>query len=75
MSEDTTAMAYEIADEHSALLPKDKKKPTPLPKLQLSILLLLQLAEPITSQCILPFITQVKLLDVNMPGMEDGADL
>ena len=31
---------------------------TPLPKLQIAILLLVQLAEPICSQCIYPFIPQ-----------------
>jgi hypothetical protein len=34
---------------------------TPLPKLQLSILLILQLAEPLTSQVIYPFINQVSV--------------
>jgi hypothetical protein len=32
---------------------------TPLPKLQIAILLLIQLAEPICSQCIYPFANQV----------------
>lgn len=32
---------------------------TPLPKLQIAVLLFFQLAEPITSQCIYPFINQV----------------
>jgi hypothetical protein len=49
-------------DEQSALLPaKNVEKLTPLSKLQISTLLLLQLAEPMTSQCILPFINQVDL--------------
>ena len=39
-----------------------EKKPNPLPKLQLAILLLLQVCEPITSQSILPYINQVRLL-------------
>lgn len=34
-------------------------KATPLPKLQLSILLMLQLAEPMTSQIIYSFVNQV----------------
>lgn len=38
---------------------KAKKKPTPLPKLQIGILMLLHLAEPITAHCIFPFIKQV----------------
>jgi hypothetical protein len=36
-----------------------ERKPTPLPKLQLSVLLILQLAEPIAATVILPFIVQV----------------
>lgn len=59
MSENTADLTNEIVDEHSTLLAQDRKKPTPLPKLQISVLLLLQLAEPITSQCILPFISEV----------------
>ena len=50
-------------DEETALLASPERKPvkapTPLPKLQIFILLLMQLAEPITSQCIYPFINQV----------------
>lgn len=52
-----------VADEHTALLlaiDKVEKPTTPLPKLQIAILLLLLLAEPMTSQCILPFINQVR---------------
>ncbi|KZP17587.1 MFS general substrate transporter [Athelia psychrophila] len=65
MSEHTTGLINEIVDEHSTLLTKETKKPTPLPKLQISVLLLCQLAEPLTSQCLLPFITQlVRELDV-----------
>lgn len=63
MAEDTVPMINDIVDEHSTLLPQPIKKPTPLPKVQISVLLLLQLAEPITSQCILPFITQVSDAD------------
>ncbi|KAH9850280.1 MFS general substrate transporter [Lenzites betulinus] len=56
-------------DEETALLApperKPAKPPTPLPKLQIFILLLMQLAEPITSQCIYPFINQlVSELDI-----------
>ncbi|KZP23803.1 MFS general substrate transporter [Athelia psychrophila] len=65
MSEHTTDLNNEIVDEHSTLLTKETKKPTPLPKLQIFVLLLCQLSEPITSQCILPFITQlIRELDV-----------
>ncbi|KAH9838448.1 MFS general substrate transporter [Rhodofomes roseus] len=56
----------ERLDETTALLPAKEPKPvTPLPRLQIGILLLLQLAEPITSQCIYPFINQlVSELDI-----------
>ena len=37
----------------------DKVTITPLPKLQIGILLLVLLAEPICSQCIYPFVNQV----------------
>ncbi|KIM86414.1 hypothetical protein PILCRDRAFT_65362 [Piloderma croceum F 1598] len=56
-----------VVDEQTALLlTRTIKKPTtPLPRLQISVLLLLQLAEPITSQCINPFINQlVRELDI-----------
>lgn len=49
-------------DEQTPLLPSSgekKERITPLPKVQLGVLMLLQLAEPITSQCIYPFINQV----------------
>ncbi|KAH7928319.1 MFS general substrate transporter [Leucogyrophana mollusca] len=45
-------------DEEAPLLPVKKAK-TPLPKVQLSILLLATLTEPISSQCIYPFINQL----------------
>ena len=38
---------------------QNKRQPNPLPKLQLAIVLLLQVCEPITSQSILPYINQV----------------
>lgn len=50
-------------DEETPLLPdqQQQKKPTPLPWAQFSILLVLQLAEPLTSQVIYPFLPQVRL--------------
>ena len=52
-------------DEETALLASPERKvlktPTPLPRLQIFILLLMQLAEPITSNCIYPFINQVRV--------------
>lgn len=53
------------ADEETALLPdnvKSKRLPTPLPKFQISIVLLLQICEPLTSQSIYPYINQVSTL-------------
>jgi hypothetical protein len=57
--------ANEIADEETPLLQPDhdgKKRPTPLPWFQFSITLLLQLAEPMTSQVIYPFAPQVSFV-------------
>ena len=53
--------AFDDDDERPLIPSEDKKEkvPTPLPKLQLAVLLFFQLAEPITSQCIYPFINQV----------------
>ncbi|KAF9525662.1 major facilitator superfamily multidrug-resistance, DHA1 sub-family [Crepidotus variabilis] len=45
-------------DEETPLL-QGKKKPTPLPWFQFSIVLFLQLAEPLTSQVIYPFTPQL----------------
>ncbi|PCH42370.1 MFS general substrate transporter [Wolfiporia cocos MD-104 SS10] len=54
-----------IENGHRGSLKAEPKPITPLPKLQIGILLLLQLAEPITSQCIYPFINQlVSELDI-----------
>ena len=57
--------SFQQPDEETALLASPERKalktPTPLPCLQIFILLLMQLAEPITSQCIYPFINQVCL--------------
>ena len=45
-----------LLDEEEGTRPR---KPTPLPMGQIAILMVLQLAEPITSHCIYPFINQV----------------
>lgn len=54
--------------EETALLrngSKQKRRPTPLPKLQIWIVIILQLCEPITSQSIYPYINQlVSELDI-----------
>lgn len=53
-------MTVTTIDEETPLLPEQqKKKPTPLPWAQFSILLVLQLAEPLTNQVIYPFLPQV----------------
>ena len=57
-------MATSPEDETRPLLSEDEgsgrpRKPTPLPMGQIAILVVLQLAEPITSHCIYPFINQV----------------
>ena len=54
--------------EEDPLLPRvqevEEQKVTPLPKLQLTILLLIQIAEPVSSQVIYPFINQVRVFFV-----------
>ena len=62
-------MNIERIDEETPLLTNDhdnnvqvlrkRETPTPLPKIQISILMLLQLCEPILSQSIYPYINQV----------------
>lgn len=60
----------QITDEETPLLgdqsqntqqTKSKKQRTPLPWRQFSILLLLQVSEPLTSQVIAPFLPQVRV--------------
>ncbi|KAH7923425.1 MFS general substrate transporter [Leucogyrophana mollusca] len=57
-----------LCDEETVLLPstpKHAKRPTPLPKAQISILMMVQFIEPVSSQCIYPFINQlVRELDI-----------
>jgi hypothetical protein len=54
-------MTATTIDEETPLLleQQNKKRQTPLPWAQFSILLVLQLAEPLTSQVIYPFLPQV----------------
>jgi hypothetical protein len=51
-------------DEETPLLQRDNapRKPTPLPKAQMFLLLLIRLAEPITSHSISPYISEVCFL-------------
>ncbi|KAF9007525.1 major facilitator superfamily domain-containing protein [Cyathus striatus] len=56
---------HTISDEETPLLSPKQRKPTPLPKLQIAIVLLLQISEPIASQSIYPYINQlVSELDI-----------
>ncbi|KAJ6468335.1 major facilitator superfamily domain-containing protein [Mycena sanguinolenta] len=57
-------------NEETALLSKPKRKKTPLPKLQLSVILLVQISEPIASQSILPYVNQL----VSELGITGGDD-
>jgi hypothetical protein len=54
------------ADEETPLLQRDnaprKPEPTPLPKAQIFLLLLIRLAEPVTSNSIVPYISEVCFL-------------
>ncbi|KAH7915289.1 MFS general substrate transporter [Hygrophoropsis aurantiaca] len=58
--------------EETPLLPSTevKKSRTPLPKLQISILLLMQLAEPISSLSIYPFINQL-IREIGITGGDE----
>jgi hypothetical protein len=62
MSSSTAPSDGTNVNERTSLLDagqQGQRKPTPLPKLQISILLLVQLLEPIASQSIYPYINQV----------------
>ncbi len=59
VSEETRPLLSDVREGRQDRDAKEKRKPTPLPKLQIGILMLLHLAEPITSNCIFPFINQV----------------
>ncbi|KAG1822959.1 major facilitator superfamily domain-containing protein [Suillus subaureus] len=63
-----------IASEITPLIPaKGLKKPkTPLPKLQIGILITLQLAEPIASTSIFPYINQL-IRELGITGGDDAA--
>lgn len=67
-------MTATTLDEETPLLPEQQKKkqPTPLPWAQFSILLILQLAEPLTSQVIYPFLPQVSYLHPTNPELTES---
>ncbi|KIK84750.1 hypothetical protein PAXRUDRAFT_152851 [Paxillus rubicundulus Ve08.2h10] len=64
----TVTVASQNHNEEEPLLPDSldvPKRPTPLPKIQIAVLLLICLIEPIASQSILPYINQlVSELDI-----------
>ncbi|KAJ7746311.1 major facilitator superfamily domain-containing protein [Mycena metata] len=66
MPSDIDQVAPGDVNEETALLSKPKQQPrTPLPKLQLSVIMLVQICEPIASQSIYPYINQlVSELDI-----------
>ncbi|KAH7926034.1 MFS general substrate transporter [Leucogyrophana mollusca] len=53
------------------LAERTKKTRTPLPKFQLGILLVLQLAEPVSSMCIYPFVNQL-VRELNITGGDEA---
>ncbi|KAG1852066.1 major facilitator superfamily domain-containing protein [Suillus tomentosus] len=70
-----TSNSHEIMiNETTPLVPaKGSKKPkTPLPKLQIGILITLQLAEPIASTSIFPYINQL-IRELGITGGDDAA--
>ena len=66
-------MSNAIDTESTPLLPEDvtKKAVTPLPKVQLSLVCLIRLTEPICFNAVLPFINQM-LLDVGAASSPDS---
>lgn len=73
-------MSTKPNDERGPLLPPslrhdveqvETKTVTPLPKGQVAILFLLELAEPMTSRAIYPFIVQVSFQKLNRRGSLD----
>ncbi|KAG1748656.1 major facilitator superfamily domain-containing protein [Suillus lakei] len=70
---DTPNSPRMIASETTPLVPAEAPKPkTPLPKLQLGILMTLQLAEPIASTSIFPYINQL-IRELGITGGDDAA--
>ncbi|CAA7266816.1 unnamed protein product [Cyclocybe aegerita] len=66
-----TATHSETSNEETPLLARGKKRPTPLPWFQFSIVLFLQLAEPLTSQVIYPFAPQL-IRDLGITGGKES---
>ncbi|KXN88656.1 hypothetical protein AN958_06924 [Leucoagaricus sp. SymC.cos] len=66
----TATVVHEI-DEGTPLLPTQPKKKTPLPWFQFTIVLFLQLGEPLTSQVIYPFAPQL-IRDLGITGGDES---
>ncbi|KAF8840254.1 MFS general substrate transporter [Paxillus ammoniavirescens] len=70
----TTADPDAHNDDQVLLLSSDSgnetKRPTPLPRLQISVLMLSSLVEPIASHCIYPFINQL-IRDLDITGGDE----
>lgn len=60
---DSPLLGSFMSSENTPLIALKPQKPSPLPKFQLFILLWVQLAEPLTSQVIYPFINKVNLAE------------
>jgi hypothetical protein len=60
-------MSVEDSEREPLLVRHEQRKQqkTSLPKLQLAVVFLLQVAEPVSSQVIFPFINQVSVLIAN----------
>ncbi|KAG2751110.1 MFS general substrate transporter [Suillus brevipes Sb2] len=69
-----TSDSHMIASETTPLFPREatKKPKTPLPKRQICILMMLQLAEPIASTSIFPYINQL-ISELGITGGNDAA--
>ncbi|KAG1822960.1 major facilitator superfamily domain-containing protein [Suillus subaureus] len=71
---DTSDSPRTVASENTPLFPAEasQKPKTPLPKRQISILMMLQLAEPIASTSIFPYINQL-ISELGITGGDDAA--
>lgn len=58
-STDTVNTLHQSNDDSDASQRRDDSRPTPLPKAQLFIVLFMQVAEPVTSTVIYPFVNQL----------------
>ncbi|KAG2075779.1 MFS general substrate transporter [Suillus decipiens] len=69
-----TSNSPRITNETTPLVPAEisKKPKTPLPKLQIGILMILQLVEPIASMSIFPYINQL-IRELGITGGDDAA--